>query len=175
MSPGKTLTLAAALAAAALPAAAEPKPLSSLKHTNSLKSVPPPPSQSSAGAVLKPGQWDIAVTIDDVQIQGPMAGMASAIKGHTTHAKQCLSPTDDPQKLLQTAKGCERTKTVIANGHISAAMVCHHGATTSQVADDGPYTPTSFNVKAHAVETGGSMPMTMDMTLIGTRLGDCTG
>ncbi len=166
------LLLPLALAAAALPAAAGPvKPVSSMKHTNSLKSVPPP----GPAVTLKPGQWDIAVTIDDVQIQGPMAGMASAIRGHTTHAKECLSPTDDPQKLLQTAKGCERTKTVIANGRISAAMVCHHGATTSQVADDGPYTPTSFNVKAHAVETGGSMPMTMDMTLVGTRLGDCGG
>ena len=45
--------------------------------------------------------------------------------------------------------------------------------TLQQLAEDGGYSPGEFHLKARAVESGSSMPMTMDMTIVGTRTGDC--
>ena len=131
---------------------------------------------SSGASPFKPGKWDIAVTIDDIKLQNGMAGVAAVLKGKTTHVTHCMTPAeaaDGAKEMMSGKTGCSFPKHVMAGGHLSGETICHNGASTSRIAQDGAYTPVSFKIRSRAVESGGAMPMTMDMTQVGTRTGDC--
>ncbi len=143
-----------------------------LALTTPALAAPPP-----AASPFKPGKWDIAVTIDKVQMSGGMgAAVAGALKGKTTHVAHCLTAAEAAKganEMLSGKSGCTMPRRVMAGGRLSGEIVCHNGPSTSRMAQDGAYTPTSFRIRSRAVESGGAMPMTLDMTHVGARVGDC--
>lgn len=134
------------------------------------------PAAAQVRPSVSPGMWDIATTLDNVQVQGAMAGMGAMLRGKTMRMQHCITPEEaarGPAEAANARKNCTYAKQSVSGGHLSVEAVCHHGPTTEQIAEDGEYSPGGFHMKARAVQTGGSMPMTMDMTIVGTRTGDC--
>ena len=149
----KTAPLALLLALAATPALAAPSP-------------------------MKPGQWDIAVTIDDVQMTGSAAGVAQMMRGRITHIGHCYTAAEAAKgsdAMVTGQTSCTRSKSVMEGGRIAGEMTCQRGRVTSRVTQEGTYSATGFRIKSRAVESGGPMAMTMMTTTVGTRTGDCGG
>ena len=132
----------------------------------------------AAPSPMRPGQWDIAVTIDDVQTPGSAAGVAAMMRGRTSHIGHCYTAAEAAKgsdAMITGQTTCVRSKSVMEGGRIAGEMTCQHGRTTSHVTQEGAYTATGFRIRSHVVESGGPMAMTMTTSTIGTRTGDCGG
>ncbi len=131
--------------------------------------VPPP-------AYMQPGMWDIATTIDNVQMQGPMAGVGAMMRGKTTRMQHCVTAEEaarGPAEAANARKDCTFARQSVSGGRVSVEGTCRRGAMVEQITEDGEYGPGGFRLKARAAGTGGPMPMVMDMSIVGTRTGDC--
>ncbi|TRW17013.1 DUF3617 domain-containing protein [Glacieibacterium frigidum] len=126
-------------------------------------------------AGVEPGQWEIAVTVNEVDMPGGPAFVAKMMTGKTTKVKHCISPEDaarGPQDLLKSGKGCVFTRYSMAGGKLNSEMVCKQGGSTTTAVSAGSFTPVSFTVTGRSTVSG-DMPMTMRSTSVGRRLGAC--
>ena len=124
---------------------------------------------------VTPGLWEIAVTINTVDMPGGPAFVAKMMQGKTTRVKQCITPADaakGPQEMLKSAKGCTFTKYSMQNGRMNSELTCAQGGQTTTSVSSGTFTPASFTSSARSVTTG-QMPMTMTSTANGKLIGPC--
>ena len=124
---------------------------------------------------VSPGQWEIAVTIDSMTMQGAPAGIAQMMVGKTTRVKHCLTPTEaarGPQDLIRTDKSCVFSRYAMTGGKLSSEMACKRGGGAMTTSSSGSFTATGFTVIGRSASTG-AMPMTMTATSIGRRIGAC--
>lgn len=131
---------------------------------------------SAAETPVTPGQWEIAVTIKSMEMEGAPPGIAAMMIGRTTRVKQCITAEDaarGPQDMLKSAKTCSFTRYAMAGGRLDSEMVCKQGGSTVTSTTSGSFTQTGFTATSKSVDTGGSMPMTMTSATVGRRIGDC--
>lgn len=127
--------------------------------------------------VVQPGEWEIAVTVDAMDMQGAPGAVANLLVGRTATSKTCLSQDDaekGPKKLLESSRECAFDRYEMAGGRLSGEIVCKTGDREMRVVTEGRYTPTSFRATGKATVLGDE-PMKMDSTSVGRRIGDCEG
>ncbi len=125
---------------------------------------------------VQPGQWEIAVTVQSIDMPGAPPGIAQMMAGKTTKVKHCITPEEasrGPQDMLKSNKSCSFTRYSMAGGKLSSQMVCKQSGGTMTATSTGSFTPTSFTANGRSVTTGGGMPMTVTATTVGKRIGDC--
>jgi hypothetical protein len=133
------------------------------------------PSAFAEEPGVEPGEWEIAVTVDAMDMQGAPGAVANLLVGKTATAHTCLTPEEarkGPKKLLESSKDCVFDHYSMENGRVSGEMVCLKGDHEMRVLTEGRYTPTSFRATGKAVVAGDD-PMKMDSTSVGKRVGDC--
>lgn len=134
------------------------------------------PSLAIAQATaVQPGLWDMASTINTVDMPSAPPAAARMMQGRTTTFRHCITPEEasrGPQEMLKANKACTFTRFSLAGGRISSEMVCKQGGGTMTATTSGSYTPTSFSTTGKSVVTGPAA-MTMTMTSTGHRVGDC--
>jgi hypothetical protein len=133
------------------------------------------PAAVAQDAGVQPGEWEIAVTVDAMDMQGAPAAAANLLVGKTATAHTCLTADDaakGPKKLLESSKACSFERYSMEGGKLSGEMVCLKGEKEMRVLTEGRYTPTSFRATGKAAVAGDN-PMTMDSTSVGKRIGDC--
>lgn len=124
---------------------------------------------------INPGQWEIAVTIDSMDMPGAPAGIANMMQGKTTKLTHCLTPEEaarGPQDMLKANKSCAFTRYSMEGGKLESEMVCQQGGGEMTAVSTGSFTPDSFTANGTAVSTG-AMAITMTSTSVGHRTGDC--
>ena len=135
----------------------------------------------AAGAALaqsiavQPGEWDIAATVDSVDMPGAPPGIAAMMVGKTKHITHCITPeeaTRGPQDMMKSDKSCKFSRYDVNGGKLSSEMVCKQGGGTMTAVSTGTFTPTSFTSSGRLVQSGG-MAMTVTSTSTGTLLGPC--
>ena len=134
-----------------------------------------PLAAQAQGVGIQPGQWEVAVTVQSIDMPGAPAGIASLMQGRTTKVTHCLTAEEaarGPQEMLKTGKSCAFTRYSMAGGQLDSEMVCQQGGGEMTAVTTGSFTPDSFTAAGKAVSTG-PMPMTMTSTSVGHRLGDC--
>jgi hypothetical protein len=136
-------------------------------------SVPALALAQSSG--VTPGMWEIAVTINTVDMPGAPPFVANMMRGKTTRIKHCITPEEaarGPQDMLKSSKSCTFQKYSMQNGRLNSEMTCVAGGQTTRMVSSGSFTPTGFTSSGRSVVTG-SMPMTMTSTANGRLLGAC--
>lgn len=125
---------------------------------------------------ITPGEWDIAVTMNNVEMAGN-PDVARMMKGKTTRVRHCITVADaarGPQDMLGATKGCKFTRYTMVAGRLTAAMTCQQpGGGTMTGSSTGTFTPTAFTASGQSSITGGAMQMKMSSTTVGKRLGPC--
>jgi len=124
---------------------------------------------------VQPGQWEIAVTVDAVDMPGGPPMVAKMMTGRTVKVKHCITPEDaarGPQDMLKSAKSCTFNRYEMKAGKMTSDMTCQQGGVTTRTVSSGTFTPVGFTAQGRATVTG-DMPMTMSSTSVGRRLGDC--
>ncbi|MGA1799382.1 DUF3617 domain-containing protein [Sphingomonas sp. 4RDLI-65] len=124
---------------------------------------------------VQPGLWEIAVTIDTVDMPGAPAFVANMMRGKTTKVKHCITPADaarGPQVLMQTNKSCVFDKYSMVGGKLASDMTCTSSGQVTRMTSTGSFTPTSYTSAGRSVVTGG-MPMTMTSRSTGRLIGAC--
>jgi Protein of unknown function (DUF3617) len=125
--------------------------------------------------VVQPGQWEMAVTVNTVDMPGAPPMVANMMRGRTTTIKHCITPDEalrGPQEAMKSNKSCAFTRYTAAGGKLSSEMVCKQGGGTMTVVTSGTFTPTSFAATGQSVMTGRAN-MTMTTTSTGRRVGEC--
>ena len=134
-----------------------------------------PPTAIAQPSGVKPGLWEIAVTINSMDSPSLPPAIAKMMIGKTVTVKHCITPADaakGPQEMLKSGSGCVFNKYTMAAGRMNSEITCtSHGATT-RTASSGTFTPESFTAQGRAVATGGA-PMTTTSTSVGRRIGGC--
>ncbi len=133
------------------------------------------PAQAAPG--IQPGEWEIAVTINSVDMPGAPAGVANMMRGKTTTIRHCITPADaarGPQDMMKSDRTCTFTRYSMTGGQLSSEMTCVRRNMTITATSSGSFTPVSFTATGRSVATGG-MTMTTTSTTTGRRVGDCKG
>lgn len=134
------------------------------------------PATSFAQApVVTPGQWEMAVTINTVDMPNAPPMVAKMMQGRTSTIRHCITPEEaarGPQEAMKSDKSCSFTHYSAAGGKLSSEMVCTQSRGTLTATSSGTYTATSFAATGKSVMSG-SNPMTMTTTTSGHRIGDC--
>lgn len=124
---------------------------------------------------VTPGQWEIAVTINSVDMPGQPDFIAKMMTGKTTKVKHCVTPEEaarGPQDMLKSSKACSFTRYSMVGGKLNSEMVCKQGGSVTTSVSSGSFTPTGFTATGRSVSTG-QMPMTMQSSSTGRLLGPC--
>ena len=127
------------------------------------------------GAGVQPGRWEIAITINSVEMKGVPAGIAKIMIGKTTRVRHCITPeaaARGPQDQLKSDKSCVFTRYSMVGGRLDSAMSCRQGGGTMTAVNTGTFTPTGFTATGRSV-TSGEMATTMTSTSVGRRIGNC--
>lgn len=130
---------------------------------------------AAAVAQVTPGQWEIAVTIDSVDMPGQPPMVANMMKGRTTKVKHCITPEEaarGPQDMMKANKACTFTRYSMVGGKLSSEMTCKTGEGVMTSVSSGSFTPTSFTTTGRTVQTG-QMAMTMTSRSTGRLVGPC--
>ncbi len=125
---------------------------------------------------VQPGEWDIAATVNSVDMPNAPPGIAAMMIGKTKHILHCITPEEasrGPQDMMKSDKSCKFTRYDMAGGKLSSEMVFKQGGGTMTATSTGSFTPTSFNSSGRSVMTGGAMTMTLTATTVGKRVGEC--
>lgn len=128
-----------------------------------------------AAQAVQPGQWDIATTIDSIDMPGAPPQVAAMMRGRTTHIKHCISAEDaakGPQELMKSNKSCRFTRYSMAGGKLDSEMTCTQGGGTMTAVSTGSFTPTSFATTG-TVTMSGAQAMRMTASTAGKRIGAC--
>jgi hypothetical protein len=146
-----------------------------MKHLRllAIAAAAPAIAQSSP---IQPGQWQIAITVNAMEMPGAPAGIARMMVGRTTRVKHCITPADaarGPQELIKSDKSCTFSRYSMAGGKLQSTMTCKRGGNLVTTETTGSFDATSFTATGRSVTTG-SMPMTMTATSVGRRLGNCS-
>jgi len=133
---------------------------------------------------LEPGEWENTVEIVDVKIdglpEGAPAGMLDSMKGQTTTSKSCI--TEEQAKnpgaeffAAQEKTACEVNKFDMSGGAISSEMACNNMGAPGKMnmAMDGQYGPSSYDMIMKMDGEAGGMKMNMEAKSSGKRIGDC--
>ena len=126
-------------------------------------------------AQVTPGKWDIVTTINSVDMPGAPPFIANMMKGKPIKISHCLTAEEaarGPQEMMKSRKECRFTRYSMAGGKLDSVMVCEQGSNVTTATSTGSFTSTGFTSNARSVTTG-NQPMTMTMTAVGTRTGDC--
>ncbi|QXQ08085.1 DUF3617 domain-containing protein [Sphingosinicellaceae bacterium] len=131
----------------------------------------------AAGIGIMPGQWDIAVTTESMEMEGMPPGAANAMRGKAVHLQHCITPADaakGPQEMLKSDKSCTFGRISTTGNVVHAEITCKPaGGGTMHSVSDSTYTPTGFTSHGRTVMTG-QMKMTVVATTVGKRVGACT-
>ena len=133
------------------------------------------PGAALAAPGVTPGLWEIAVTINAVDMPGAPPAVAKMMVGKTINMKHCITPEDaarGPQDMLKSDKSCTFTKYSMVGGKLNSEMTCTRGGTTTTAVSSGSFTPTSFTANGRSTVSG-QMPMTTNATTVGHLVGPC--
>lgn len=124
---------------------------------------------------VEAGQWEIAVTVDTMEMPDMPAAVARMMVGKTTRVKHCISPeaaARGPQDLIRTDKSCVFDSYSMKDGQLNSAMTCRRGGSTMSTVTTGSFTAKSFTATGRTVSTG-ARPMRMTATSRGKFVGAC--
>jgi hypothetical protein len=141
--------------------------LTLLLATASLAGTPSP--------LVEPGQWEMTVTIDSIDMPGAPPMIANIMRGHKMTIRHCITPEEasrGPQDVMKSNNSCAFTRYSAVGGKLSSEMVCKQPGGTMTVENEGTFTPTTFTASGRSVTTGGRA-MSTTSTSSGHRIGEC--
>jgi hypothetical protein len=128
----------------------------------------------AASSPISPGEWDITIVIDSMEMPGVPAAAMQALTGQSHSMSHCVTPEEaakGPQVLARESGGdCQFTTFSLEGGQMNAVMQCNQGGRTTTVTTNGTYTADSYSAKSDMTMTGG-MKSTASVT--GKRVGEC--
>ena len=125
---------------------------------------------------VQPGEWDIAATVNSVDMPGAPPGLTAAMIGKTKHISHCITPEEaarGPQDMMKSDKSCKFTRYSMVGGKLSSEMVCQQGGGTMTASSTGSFTSTTFTSSGRSVMKAGPSTMTLTATTVGKRVGEC--
>lgn len=139
----------------------------------------PPDSSTSAGGLLKPGQWTADLTIDSMDNPDMPPERAEAFKkAYEIHRAKCITPEDSrtPERLLfGRPDGCEYSRQTMVNGRIDATMNCEIQAARQTIQLEGKYEPEEYKLHVNGMveDRYDGRTVSYVATLEARRTGDC--
>lgn len=135
-----------------------------------------------ADEFISPGQWQMAMKINEMTMPGMPPQAAEQMKGmmgqgHTF--TECLTPEDvkKPKEDMFSGgdKACKYDHFSMGGGKIDITMSCG-GEQPRTMKMAGTYSPDAYNMAVSSDGTGKSGPgaMSMKMEMAAKRIGDCT-
>ena len=127
------------------------------------------------GTGVTPGQWDIAITTDSIEMEGMPPGAIDAMRGKAMHVSHCITPQDaakGPQEMLKSNKACTIGRVTTIGNRVHAEMSCNQGGSVMSSVSDSTFSPTGFTSRGRTVMTG-QTKMTVVATTVGKRIGAC--
>ena len=132
---------------------------------------------------ISPGQWQMAMTIQDMTMPGLPPEAAARMKGMMGQGRtftECLTPDDvkKPKEDMFTGdkdKNCKYDHFSMGAGKIDIAMSCG-GQMARKMQMNGTYAPNEYHMKVASQGEGKSGPgaMSMQMQMDAKRIGECT-
>jgi hypothetical protein len=137
---------------------------------------------ASSGMTMRPGQWELKTTIDEMTSPGvPAAAQArmKAMMGQGRTTTMCMTPEDVKRpggKVLtgQETPNCTFDHYDLAGGKLDAAMRCNFKGISTNTSINGTFSPDSFINHVTSQTTGLGGDRTMKMTMEGRRVGECS-
>jgi hypothetical protein len=129
---------------------------------------------------IRPGKWQSTVTIDQMDMPGMPAEVASQMKSmmadkHTTDS--CLTPEEAKQPKENFFSGndkCRYEHFTMGSGKIDAEMRCDQGGGSQVMQMNGTYSPDSYRMHMTAKGGPAGSAMTMQMSVEAKRVGECS-
>ena len=152
--------------------------------------------QAPAAGTMRPGLWEMTtrvVTVEaptappeiQAQLQAAMAAQPQVERSCLTPAEAANPGTAIRDRVIQGQSGysCETGESVFAGGRIRMTLNCRStsGAPDLRQAMAGSYTAETMQAAISgegatpATATSPSIPVRVESTLIGRRVGECTG
>lgn len=131
---------------------------------------------------LSPGEWQSTMKIEKLEMKGlPPEATAAMQKqmGAAQTFKSCLTPEQAEKPSAEFFQGkqnsnCTYEKFTMSGGTIDAAMTCKEGGQTQKMTMQGSYGAEKYDIRFTAEgEAQPGMPMSMEMQMTSTRVGDC--
>lgn len=135
----------------------------------------------------RPGQWEIATQLTNLEIEGlgddsPVAEMMKQQLGSDRTQSQCLTEEDAKKAMvpqdLDPNGNCRFARFRMTGGQIDATLTCADPSGTGkmEVTQKGSYSPESYDLDSTITRSGGQGPganSTMTMKVTGKRIGEC--
>ena len=137
--------------------------------------------------VLRPGQWQLKTTVEEMTIPGLPASAQADMKRmmgprQNITVDYCMTPEDARKpggKVFtgEESKNCRYERFDMADGKVDAVMHCQgQPSGTMTMTVHGTFSPDSYTNQVSMKATGGRQgAMTMKMRSEARRIGDCTG
>jgi hypothetical protein len=135
---------------------------------------------------VRPGLWQSKVTIEQLDMPGMPAEMATRMKtmmaqNQAHNFQTCLTPEDvkKPKEDFFAGKNneCRYDHFTMGGGKIDAAMRCGGKKGTQLMQMAGTYSPESYQMQTSMKSTGdaeGNAAMSMRMRIEAQRVGECS-
>jgi hypothetical protein len=136
-----------------------------------------------ADQFIAPGQWQMAMTINEMTMPGLPPEAAARMKGMMGQGHsftQCLTPEDVKKPKEDMFSGdeagkCKYDHFAMGGGKIDITMTCG-GEQPRTMQMNGTYAPDEYHMKVVSKGEGASGPgaMSMQMQMDAKRIGECT-
>jgi len=132
--------------------------------------------------LLRPGQWQTRVSIEEVDMPGMPPQAAEQMKrmmAMSQTSEMCLAPEEVERPsgdFFGAGENCRYDHFKMGGGKIDAAMRCTHGGGSQRMEMAGTYSRDAYEMRMKSQMQGGpgGGPATMTMKVEAKRLGECT-
>ncbi len=140
-------------------------------------------SSGVADRFISPGQWRMTMKVNDVSMPGLPPEAAAHMKetmGQGRVFTNCVTPEEAKRPgegmFAGDDNSCRYEKFSMGGGKIDMTMRCGDGNTARVMDMTGTYGPNDYQMKVASRATGESGPaaMSMQMEMVGKRIGECT-
>lgn len=103
-----------------------------------------------AASEVKPGKWQMTMTIDNMSMPGMPPEALAMMKGRPTVTSYCMTPEEtkaDPKKMLAADKSCKINRFNMSGGKMLADMSCKTDQGPANILVEGSYTETSYQTR----------------------------
>ena len=125
-------------------------------------------------AQMRPGQWELRVTVTSFDLPNASPQQTEALKKPRV-LNRCITPAEaaaGPLAMMKKGVSCSFNRESMIGGSFDVVMTCRQddGATTARIS--GSFDATQLEMKAVIDQTG---PQAMKMTTVTSakRVGDC--
>ena len=136
-----------------------------------------------SASFVRPGKWRSQVQIEQFELPGAPAEVASAMRSMHERAQvyeSCLTPDEAKRPkedfFAGSNKNCRYEHFTMGGGKIDAVMKCSGEGMAQTMAMQGNYSPDAYQMRMSMKAEAGTGPpggMTMSMRVDAKRIGEC--